>query len=238
MSTALPEVRLEIFEGPIELLLYLVRQKELDITAVPIGRLTEDYLSYLRSTSVIDMEAAADFLVMAAILVRLKVRYLLPRPAEEDLTTPTVTLEQIIDQFRKYQRVAQLLSAREKERRQMFPRRGETPRSRLAEGEDLVVLAAAFRRVVARLVPTLPLQFEPRRVRIEDKLAELRQLLAERQRVQFDEAVVGHSLAELIVTFIALLELVRLGEVRVEQESHFGAIWLERGPRRQGQDGN
>jgi len=220
-------VRLAMFEGPIELLLYLVRENELAISDVPIAQLTDDYLTFLRQTEVVDMAAAADFLVMAALLVRLKVRYLLPRLQPEELATPLVTLEGILDQFRKYQRAAALLSRKEAERRQLFPRKGAAPCSRLAENEDLALLAVAFRRVLARLTPTLPIQLGPRPVRIEDKLAWLRQLLAEQHAIEFEQAVTGLTLTEVIVIFIAVLELVRLGEVRVRQDSQFGTIWLD-----------
>ncbi|MBM3315061.1 hypothetical protein FJY71_04365, partial [candidate division WOR-3 bacterium] len=118
-----PEVRLETFEGPVELLLYLVRQSELDVCDVPIGRLTDDYLGYIRQARRLDLEVASDFLVMAGVLVRLKARRLVPSQPDEDTETPTVTLDQILDDFRKYQRVAELLGTREAERRRMFPRR-------------------------------------------------------------------------------------------------------------------
>ena len=222
-----PDVRLDLFEGPVELLLYLVRKNELDVIDVPVGRLTDDFLASVRQAHELDMESASDFLIMAAILLRMKTRALLPRSPEEDLTTPTISLEQILDEFRRYQQVARLLSDKESERRLLYPRVGESPRSKLAENEDVIALTAAFRRVLSRLTPDRVAQIAPPKVRLEDKIADLRRIIRERKSVDFEEVVTGTTVSEVIVLFIAVLELVRLGELRVRQEAEFGTIRLE-----------
>lgn len=221
------EVRLEAFEGPVELLLYLVRKAELDVCDVPIGRLTDDYLAWIRGATELNMEAASDFVMMAAVLMRLKVRALLPRMKDEELDTPVVTLEQILDEFRQYRQAARLLSDKEAGMRQLWPRPGESLRAQAAESEDLLVLTAALKRVLARLEPPRKAEIAPPSVRLGDRIAALRRLLRERGGLDFEEAVTGDTLAEVIVTFIAVLELVRLGEVRVRQEAGFGTIRLE-----------
>jgi len=227
-SSLIPHrVSLDLFEGPVELLLYLVRKNELDVLDVPVGRLTDDFLDFVRRAAGLNLESSSDFLVMVAVLLRLKTRALLPRPPTEDLDTPTVSLEQILDEFRRYQRVAQLLSEKEAERRRLYPRLGESPRARMAESEDLMALTAAFRRVLSRLTPERAARIAAPELRTEDKLAELRRVIHERRTVAFEEVVTGDSIAEVVVLFIALLELVRLGEVRVCQETEFGAIRLE-----------
>lgn len=216
-SSSEPFIRLEVFEGPVELLLYLVRRNELDVGDIPIDQLTGDYLQYVRQVSELNLEVAADFLVMAAVLVRLKVRRLVPVQAEEDTDTPTVTLEQILDDFRRYQHVAGVLSAKEAERRLMFPRPGEICPKAPAASEDLTILALALQRVLARFTPERRIMVEPQRIRIEDMFAALRRLLVQQRQTTFEEAVAGRTLTEVIVIFLALLELVRLGEVRVRQ---------------------
>lgn len=221
------DVRLDLFEGPVELLLYLVRKNELDVIDVPVGRLTDDFLGSVRQARELDMESASDFLIMAAILLRMKTRALLPRSPEEDLTTPTISLEQILDEFRRYQQVARLLSDKESERRLLYPRVGESPRSKLAESEDVIALTAAFKRVLSRLTPDRVAQIAPPKVRLEDKIADLRRIIRERKSVDFEEVVTGTTVSEVIVLFIAVLELVRLGELRVRQEAEFGTIRLE-----------
>jgi len=226
-STTVPDVRLDLFEGPVELLLYLVRKNELEVADVPVGRLTDDFLSSVRGARELDMESASDFLIMAAVLLRLKARALLPRSPDEDLTTPTVSLEHILDEFRRYQQVARLLSDKESERRLLYPRAGESPRVRQAESEDVVALAAALKRVLAKLTPERVAQIAPPKVRLEDKLADLRRIIRERKSVDFEEVVTGTTVAEVIILFIAVLELVRLGELRVRQQAEFGTIRLE-----------
>lgn len=223
-------VVLEVFEGPVELLLYLVRRNELDARDVPVGRLTDDFLASVRQAGELNLEAASDFLIMSAVLLRLKVRELLPRPKEEDLDTPTVTLESILEEFRRYQHVARLLSRKETERRLLFPRMGEIPRARIADSEDVVALTAALRRVLARLAPERVAQIAPPRIRLEDKIEALRALVAERRSLDFEEAVAGSTITEVIVMFIAVLELVRLGELLVRQETEFGTIRLDARP--------
>lgn len=221
------EVRLELFEGPVELLLYLVRRSELDVLDIPIGRLCDDFLEFVRAAGNLNLEAAADFLVMAGVLLRLKMRRLLPSPKPEDLETPTVTLEQILDEFRKYQEVARLLSTREEQQRLVFPRPGVLPPAPLAGNEDLSLLTAAFRRLLSRFRLERLDEIPPRKLRFEDKLNELRRLVRTSGKVEFDAVVTGSTITELIMTFIALLELVRLGEIRVRQECQCGTITLE-----------
>ena len=223
----IPDVRLDLFEGPVELLLYLVRKNELDVADVPVGRLTDDFLAVVREAHELDIESTSDFLIMAAVLLRLKTRALLPRSPEEDLTTPTVSLDQIMDEFRRYQQVARLLSDKESERRLLYPRAGESPRARQAESEDVVALAAALKRVLAKLTPGRVAQIAPPKVRLEDKIADLRRIMRERKSADFEEVVTGTTVAEVIVLFIAVLELVRLGELRVRQQAEFGTIRLE-----------
>jgi len=234
------DVRLELFEGPVELLLYLARKSELDIFDVPIGRLTDDFLGFVRASNRLNLEAAADFLVMAGVLLRLKMHRLLPVEKEEDLDTPTVTLEQILDEFRRYQEAARLLSDKEDERRQVFPRQATEPRARLSDAEDLSSLTAAFQRILSRIKPGPVVEVAPRKIRFETKLDELRQLIRREGSLGFEEALSADTVTEVIVMFIAVLELVRLGEINVTQDRQFGAIILElrAEPGRSGPDSN
>lgn len=222
-----PDVRLGIFEGPVELLLWLVRRNELDVFDVPIGRLTDDFLTFVRSARNLNLESVSDFLVMSGILVRLKMRALLPRPKEEDLATPTISLDQILDEFRRYQEAARGLAVRETERRRFYPRPGGTiPKAQAAEREELSVLTAAFRRLLERAKPDRVVEVAPRKIRFEDILADLRRLLRRKGRVAFEDALKGGTITELVVMFIAVLELVRLNEITIAQEEQFGTIAL------------
>ncbi|MGQ9678118.1 MAG: segregation and condensation protein A [bacterium] len=221
-------VRLEPFEGPLELLLYLVRKHELDVFDIPIAQLTDDYLTFLRTTDILNLDAASDFLIMAAVLLRIKIRALLPRPPEEDLSTPQVTLEQILESYRSFQQAARILAKKEDQQRQRFPRQGESPPPQLTESEDITLLARAFSRLLARLKPPTKVSIPNPQVKVADKLIVLRTLLREKECLTFEEAVTGATLLDLIVTFLALLELVRLGEISVKQEFAFAPILIRR----------
>jgi len=226
----LSDVHLQVFEGPVELLLYLVRKNELDVQDVPVARLTDDFLGHIRQTERLNIEVASDFLVMAAVLLRLKVRRIIPARRDEELDTPTVTLEQILDEFRRYQQAARVLHDREQERRLVFPHPPVLPKGQLADQEDVALLTQAFRRVLAKLSADRIVEVAPRKVRLEDKLEQLRCLIRSQGRVVFEEAFDCRSLTELIIMFIAVLELVRLGEIRVRQDEQFGSIVIELKP--------
>lgn len=221
-------VRLEPFEGPLELLLYLVRKNELDVFDIPIARLTDDYLTLLRTANILNLDTASDFLVIAAVLLRLKARALLPRPPEEELSTPQVTLDQILESYRSFQEAARILARKENQQRQRFPRQGESPPPQPAESEDITLLARAFSRLLARLKPQFTVAIPPQRITVNDKLAHLRALLKEKECLTFEEAVGDATLLDLIITFLALLELVRLGEISIAQESAFTPILIRR----------
>jgi len=220
------KVQLELFEGPIELLLYLVRKNELDIFDIPIGRLTDHYLTYLQQLPKINIEQAADFIVMAVILVRLKMRSLLPSAEAEPVEEAAISLEQILEEFRKYQKAAQLLSGLEEKRYNLFPRSGEEIYDLEGSG-DLFALTQTFNDVLAKLAPKESLKIEPRKIRIEEKLEFLRSLIYEKKQIDFVEVIKDCiDVGEVIAIFFATLELIRLGEITVKQDQEFGTIKL------------
>ncbi len=219
-------IQLEIFEGPVELLLYLVRKNELDIFDIPIGRLTNDYLIYLQQIPKIDIANAADFILMASILIRLKMRSLLPSAEAEAEEAASISLEQIIEEFKKYQKVAQLLSGLEAKRYNLFPRSGEVIYDFEGSG-DLFALTQTFNEVLAKLAPKTSLKIEPRTIKIEEKLEFLRLLIQKEGELDFVAVVKGcQEIGEVIALFFATLELIRLGEIMVKQEQEFGTIKL------------
>jgi segregation and condensation protein A len=220
------KVQLELFEGPIELLLYLVRKNELDIFDIPIGRLTDDYLTYLQQLPKINIEHAADFIVMAVILIRLKMRLLLPSAEAEPVEEVAISLEQILEEFRKYQKAAQLLSGLEEKRYNLFPRSGEEVYD-FEGGGDLFALIQTFNAVLEKLAPKESLKIEPRKIRIEEKLDFLRALILEKKEIVFLDVVKDCTeIDEVISIFLAALELIRLGEISVKQDQEFGTIKL------------
>ena len=220
------KVQLELYEGPVELLLYLVRKNELDVFDIPIGRLTDDYLTYLQQLPEINIEQAADFILMASILIRLKMRSLLPSAEAEPQEEAPISLEQIIEEFKKYQKAAQHLSGLEEKRYNLFPRSGEEIYELEGSG-DLFALTQTFNDVLAKLAPKESLKIEPRKIKIEEKLSFLRSLIQEKKEIDFIEVVKDcQQVEEVISLFLATLELIRLGEITVKQDREFGTIKL------------
>jgi segregation and condensation protein A len=233
-------VDLEVFSGPLDLLLHLVQRERIEIWEISISRITEQYLAHLRSLEALNVEIAGEFLVMAASLMRIKSQMLLPRPVLplEDTDGMPVTREGLIQkllEYRRYREAASSLRALEDARARSLPR-GFTPNLpsdhmyplREARVTDL---AAYLREVVRRerSAPTHEVQLEE--IRLEDQIAHIVLTLAECDRpVRFTDLLRRpHIRLEWIVTFLAMLELARQKSVTVLQEIPFGEIWIASG---------
>jgi segregation and condensation protein A len=220
-------VQLDTFEGPIELLLYLVREQELNIEEIPIARVTDQYLTYLQSLPRLNIENAAEFLLMAVVLIRLKMRSLLPRPQAEDLETGAlVSMDEIVAEFQRYREAANVLAQKEEERRRLFPRAGAAPRD-FAESGDVMLLTETLRTILSRAEAADDWVVERAQLRIENALQTLRGQLIEHRALDFIKYLTSLAkLTEIIITFLAALELARLGEIRISQDWETGAIML------------
>ncbi|MEO0083870.1 MAG: segregation/condensation protein A [candidate division WOR-3 bacterium] len=223
------QVKTEIFSGPIELLLYLARKNEIDIFDVPLAQITDDYLNYLQVVQSINIEISSDFLLMAAVLIRFKIWRLLPATQDAEQVPETVSLDDIIEEFKKYAGIVGYLSELELKRLQLFPRKAQILEEMPEAAGDISVLISAFRKILERKIPKASLEIPVPEIKLEDKLTELRQLLIQKVKFNFNDiASQSKSILEVIVMFIALLELIRLGEVIVRQDQEFGEIFLEK----------
>ncbi len=217
------KIDIGIYYGPIDLLVYLVRKKEVDIFDIPIAQIAEEYLDYIRKIERDDLEDAADFLLMAAILIRLKVRSLLPRtPADEEAAKP-ITLMQIVEEYKKYREIAQAFSIMEAETSKQFPRisREEAP---LEEG-DITSLILAFRQL--RPQEEEKLIVKRQEIPIEAIIDEIKTLLNEEKRINFLNFLQEkNNVAIAVAYFFGMLEMVKMGYVRVEQKQSFGDVYI------------
>jgi segregation and condensation protein A len=228
-------VRLENFEGPLDLLLHLIRRNELNIYDIPIALVTQQYIGYIDLMQELNLDVAGEFLVMAATLIHIKSRMLLPRAgssqSDEPEEDPRDALIRRLVEHQKYKAAAELLHERETVRSAQWVR----PDSRVAAiaGEeytpelevDLFSLIAAFRSVLdrARQRPGVPLPAE--QISIETRMDQLLARLSETEAQGFEELFADATTrASLIVTFLALLEMIRLKLVRVFQGGPFGEI--------------
>ena len=229
-------IKLEHFEGPLDLLLHLIRKNEVDIYDIPILPITKQYLGYLDLMTELDLDAAGEFLVMAATLIHIKARMLVPRLASEtedegDAEDPRDVLVRRLIEHQKYKAAAELLHDRETVRSAQWGRPDEritdiagAPFERELE-VDLFGLLQAFEAVLkrARERPGVPVPGEE--VSIETRSRQLMERLSETEACGFEDLFDGaHSRGDLIVTFLALLEMIRLRRVRVFQSGAFGPI--------------
>ena len=230
-------VRLEAFEGPLDLLIHLVRTSEVNIYDIPIALVTEQYLECIRLMQELNLDVAGEFLVMAATLIHIKSRMLLPRPdpSQEDAgpeEDPREALVRRLLEHQKFKAAAGLLHDRETLRGAQFPR-GEASVA-AASGDpfepeldvDLFSLLTAFRGVLERASRRPPMVLPPDQVSIEDRIAQLLARLSETEACGFEELFTDGdgSRPFMIVTFLALLEMIRLKLVRVFQSAGFGPI--------------
>jgi segregation and condensation protein A len=227
-------VKLERFEGPLDLLLHLIKRDEIDIYDIPIARITQQYLAYLDLMRALDLEVAGEFLVMAATLMRIKAKMLLPAPQaeeDEDEGDPREELVQRLLEYRQFKEAASTLRLREDERRQLYER-GLLPSEDDAgplplAPASLFDLMDAFHRLIARLPEPAVYEVRAEIFDVEEKIAEIARAVAEEGTVLFSALLMRcRARAEMIVTFVALLELIKMAQVTVIQADHFDDITI------------
>jgi segregation and condensation protein A len=225
------------FEGPLDLLLHLCRTEEIDLAALPVRTITDQYLAHLEAMDFQELEAAGGFLVMAATLVYLKSRCLVPpETGEEELDEEAEALRQELgERLREYARVKALggwLAAREAEQALLWVRAGsELPAADEIPLEDLSVhlLERALRRLIDEQHGQRPREVQPEGPSLLERMTEILTVLRDTWSLLFS-ALTGpdRRRAEVVVTLLAVLELSRLGQVRARQAELFGDIVIER----------
>lgn len=227
------EVKLERFEGPLDLLLHLISRDEIDIYDIPIAHITRQYLEYIELMRMLDLEVAGEFLVMAATLMRIKAKMLLPVPPslEEDEIDPRDELVQRLLEYRQFKEAAGTLKDREEKRRLLYER-GHVPDDDEAgplplAPATLFHLLDALNRVLARLPARTVLELEGEAYDIEEKIAGIHRRVLVAGRLSFETLLAEcRSRLEMIVTFLALLELLKLNRLVAVQAATFGDIEL------------
>jgi segregation and condensation protein A len=229
------KVKLEIFEGPLDLLLYLIKRDEIDIYEISIERITRQYLEYLQAFKELNIDLAGEFVAMAANLIYLKSRSLLPvdqQPPEEDAEEddPRWELIRQLIEYKKFKEAAAQLHLRELEQERIFAREeGSSPPAEglLRLGEvGIFQLINAFQNVIKRVEARQDLQEIPgERFSVSEKIDTILQRVEAGGRIPFSDLFGAiASRLEVVVTFIALLELIRLKQVRAIQKNIFDEI--------------
>ena len=228
------KVKLEVFEGPLDLLLYLIKQDEIDIYDISIERITRQYLEYLQAFKELNIELAGEFIVMAANLIYLKSRSLLPvdqQPPEEDAEEddPRWDLIRQLIEYKKFKEAAEELHQRELEQERIFAREGgpsPTAQESLRLGEvGIFQLINAFHAVIKKIEARQDVQeIFGERFSVSEKIETILRRVAAGSIRFSDLFGADVSRIELVVTFLALLELIRLKQVRAIQKNIFEEI--------------
>jgi segregation and condensation protein A len=226
------KIKIPVFEGPFDLLLHLIRENKIDIYDIPISVITSQYLEYIEIMKELNLEIAGDFLVMAATLIQIKSRMLLPPDEEaplEEQEDPRRDLVQRLLEYQRYKDAALDFRTKEDEWLKVFHRE---PLSDEEEGElylfdlSLFDLLDAFRKILEK-APSEIVSITKETLTVKNRMSMIMEIIEEHEAVRFEDLFEeGITRIYLIVTFLALLELIRLGLARAYQEREFGNIWV------------
>jgi segregation and condensation protein A len=231
------EVKLEIFEGPLDLLLYLIKKNEIDIYDIPIALITEQYLSHIKMMKSLNLDVAGEYLVLAATLVHIKSKMLLPSQEEdtngqEEEADPRSELVKQLLEYQVFKEAAMQLDQRPLLERDVF-KRGRTDEDQYADGgkdevdAELSVfeLIEAFYRIISTSEKTEFMEIDVETMSLAERINEILDRLNEKKKMTFTELMGGQtSRKSILYTFLAILELMRLRMIRVYQAGSFGVI--------------
>ena len=230
------EIKLPAFEGPLDLLVHLIRENKIDIYDIPISFITSRYLEYIKLMKELDLEIAGEFLVMAATLIHIKSRMMLPpdeETAPEEMEDPRFELVQRLLDYQTYKDASVILKEREDDWSRVFERGPVKDEEEEAEEPELYLfdvnlfdLLAAFKNIL----DTAPAEIRTitrETLTVKDKMMHIIDMIENLETIRFEELFKESvTRTQIIVTFLALLELLRLGLARAYQEKEFGNIWV------------
>jgi segregation and condensation protein A len=236
-NISLYNVKLDQFEGPLDLLLYLIKKNELDICDIPIALITKQYLEYINLMKELNLEVAGEFLVMASTLIQIKSSMLLPSTTEDSASEeedPRMELIRRLQEYSRYKEAALQLSERKQLGRDFFARTFSSSEIQPPVEADepleleLFDLIEAFRRIVKRAPKKSFHEVSAESISIAERINEILSILQDRESLAFDDLFEDGSDCDYVVaTFLALLELCRLKMIKVSQNSQFGSIWIQ-----------
>lgn len=242
------DIKLQVFEGPLDLLLHLIDKNKINIYDIPIVSITEQYLEYLRTMQELNMDIMSEFLVMAATLIHIKTKMLLPKEdkvLEEEEEDPRAELVRRLLEYKMYQYAAEELKELQIDAQRVLYKAPTIPEEvsayeepldldSLLDGLTLTKLHEVFQSVMKRQVDKIdPIrskfgQIEKEEVRVEEKMEMIREQIRGLSQIRFRALLeVQASKIQVVVTFLAILELMKIGVLTVRQEEIFGDIILD-----------
>jgi segregation and condensation protein A len=230
------QVELDTFRGPLDLLLYLVKRNEVDICDIPVARLAEQFLEYLNVIQSIDVEWAGDFLVMAATLLEIKSRLLLPRGEEtaEAEPDPRQELVKQLLEYKRFKDAAALLEAQAEQQLARVPRQpvalpSPSPAQQPLRRVELWDLVSAFGRLMRETTALQPKQIVMDETPLQVTMERLLEQLAQREPLRLTDLFTPpHTRGRLLSLFLAILELIKGRQIQAEQEERYGDITVRR----------
>jgi segregation and condensation protein A len=221
----------DIFEGPMDLLVHLIKKHEMDIYDIPIALITKQYLEYIEWLKIMDIDIAGDFIVMASTLTKIKSRMLLPSH-EEDEEDPRLELVKPIEEYLRMKSAAEKLAARSLLGEDTFVR-NPRPENHLMDHEGEIIkvglfeLIDAFQKILENTSPHKRVDITADTISVRDKIVQIVEIFETRESTTFNELFPKNAeQSEVIVTFLAILEMVRLSLVRIIQNTRTGIIRL------------
>lgn len=232
-------IKLTDFEGPLDLLLFFLKRDELDIYDIPISKITREFLDYVHFMESLDLEVAGEFLVMAAELMQIKVRMLLPpEPGEDEEEDPRANLVKRLVEYKRFKEMAGEMSVREDQQSRIYGRgyhdgdpkiMTETEDDNLLRDVSLFDLIASFKFAMDRMPKKFTHEVIRLNVTVEEQTEFLKEFFSRRSEVTFLELmkILGERI-RIVVTFLALLEMIRSRHLIVRQQSPFGELSIMR----------
>ena len=222
------------FAGPLDLLLYLIKQEQANIFDIPIAKITDEYLKYIRLMKTFDITLAADFLVMAATLIEIKSKMLLPKEiveeTEEELEDPREALVRQLLEHQKFKNASQMLYERVTVEQAVFPRgKIESDENNAETNASVFDLLTVFQKILSRHKEEVQMEIQREEVSLSEMLNNLKKRIFEGKELSllkfFEEM---HTRRELVTAFMAVLEIVRTESVKLAQTTTFGDIILKK----------
>ncbi len=232
-------IKLEVFEGPLDLLLYLVEKDEVDITCIQVSRICEQFIEYLDLMKELNLDIAGEYLIMAATLIRLKARELLPNKEDEENASEDeiVNSQQLIQQlieYKKYKEASKSLKHMEEEQNGSYYRPSDEKIEWADDYEEQEIeatifdLLSAFKNVVEKAKKEEAYHnVIKEEVTIDDCIENVLTNLYDKKEIRFEKLFEGYNTKiRIVVNFMAILELIKLGKINIRQEKQFGQIWI------------
>ncbi len=226
------KIKLGIFEGPLDLLIYLIKKNHLDICDIAITDIVDQYLQFLELMKFLDINIASEYLVMAANLINIKSKMLLPKEEEpeEEAEDPREELVRRLLEYEKFKGAADFLRTKQTERNKYFNRPvSEAPKGEAYIEASIFDLISAFKNALKEVPKDIFFEVVKDEFTVEEKIHDLLHLLLMKEKVSLEE-LFGNtkSKLEIVVTFLAILELIKLKEIAAVQEELFGPILITR----------